>query len=99
VTAVFTSVDPLVDSTHRPYDYVDEDPLNGVDPDGRTLDPSFGGHPIWIGTALPSDQFCTTHCRAAHYWRNLGEFTAAAFATLAAPEIWAGTSTVLRAFQ
>ena len=34
-TAQFTSVDPAVEATGAPYDYADDDPINGADPTGR----------------------------------------------------------------
>jgi hypothetical protein len=33
-TGQFLSVDPLVDETGQPYAYADDDPVNGVDPNG-----------------------------------------------------------------
>jgi hypothetical protein len=33
-TGQFVSVDPMVAETNQPYDYADDDPVNGVDPNG-----------------------------------------------------------------
>ena len=41
VTAQFTSVDPLVQSTGQPYSYAGGDPVNGVDPTGMISCPSW----------------------------------------------------------
>ena len=49
VTAQFTSVDPLVQSTGQPYSYAGGDPVNGVDPLGLSWwDPS------WASSAVES---------------------------------------------
>ena len=42
-TAQFTSVDPAVEATGAPYDYADDDPINGADPTGRCNFESVGG--------------------------------------------------------
>ena len=71
VTAQFTSVDPLVQSTGQPYAYADGDPVNGADPLGL-----WGWNPVSDVTQAAGD----VGGAVVHHWRGIAQVAIAATA-------------------
>ncbi len=65
-TGEFLSVDPDVSTTHEPYEYADDDPMNNTDPSGDSWSTTF-----WTIENAPVPK-CRTNCPAVFSTEEVG---------------------------